>query len=802
MTLFLSSCKSEQYETMSRDTNLHEAAVSAEHIGMYSYTTHHVELEPIRIFERLLAQPHDGRIYYCYINTTWRELSSETEDQDSNIRREITVVSTAADGSDIKQTKITTDVDIRLLGFRISESSHIEILAMERDLRMLGADASIIFIQYDLDGKEIHRHDYTKLLPDIYNSTNVLQAVITESGYIAVLLHSDRNNTLHLINTENNTASELQLNSHHRNFNSMVLLEDDRLLILDTPDTSAAGTSITVLREVDFHNEGFNDEYRIIGDISLSLYPAQGETLYDFLVSDANHLYGYSLKTNEQKALLNWVEAGIIHAFVAYNYVTTLNDESFYLLQHSWNNTGEPETSLYILSQMSREEMPELIVLTLGGYRIDDDTRKMIVKFNRENRLYRIEVTDYRDELGSGQENYESALNRLNTELAVGRGPDIIYGMDETIFIHGPLFDLYRFLDADEELDRSDFIPSLLKGLEKTDGTLPAVSTGVNIATMIGTKETVGHIDLWTPSATLSLAKEAQHMEYPFGMDITSTDFIIRQIRYGYDYIDYLNFKAGFENEEFIRLLESSKIFPSNQSSIRLVHEYDQYLKVLNGEQLLLNVYLRELKQYHLIAETFGDDIVVLGHPAHEGGKSTFTPGYKMGINAATQHAEGAWEFLRTLLLPAAIRSEFFDFPLRIDDFETMLTKASTPRYAYNSDRSILTDDDGNPVELPHSNQRVFTGSSRSLENIEDVRGIIGHILELYAMSETAADMIRDVVYNAVFYRHSSNQALWDMIRADLTMYYNGTRPAEETARIMQSRVQTYLSEQELLSGR
>jgi len=102
-----------------------------------------------------------------FLVTTY-DFLSDTDDQDSYFRREIVVVSTAADGSDIKQTKLTTDTDIRLLSFRISESSHIEILTMERDLRMPGADASIIYIRYDLDGNEINRHDHTKPCADIF----------------------------------------------------------------------------------------------------------------------------------------------------------------------------------------------------------------------------------------------------------------------------------------------------------------------------------------------------------------------------------------------------------------------------------------------------------------------------------------------------------------------------------------------------------------------------------------------------------------------------------------------------------
>ena len=56
--------------------------------------------------------------------------------------------------------------------------------------------------------------------------------------------------------------------------------------------------------------------------------------------------------------------------------------------------------------------------------------------------------------------------------------------------------------------------------------------------------------------------------------------------------------------------------------------------------------------------------------------------------------------------------------------------------------------------------------------------------------------MLRIIIDNAVPIGRWIRGELWDHIADDLNAFYSGVRTAEDTARIMQNRVQRYLNEQ------
>jgi len=334
-------------------------------------------------------------------------------------------------------------------------------------------------------------------------------------------------------------------------------------------------------------------------------------------------------------------------------------------------------------------------------------------------------------------------------------------------------------IDADAGLTRADFFPNMLTLLESPSGKLPLIANSFSIYTMIGTAEAVGHIQAWTPTALLDFVEANSSLLYPLGPQMTGKVFIMLMLSYaGPEFIDWEKNIANIDSENFINLLNASRLLPETMDEDDFFHPgfADPMLLMLRGEQLveLTNI---APNSYQFYSDILGD-IVLPGIPTNEGGVHVLEQNWLMGINAATGHADGAWEFLRTFLLPTVVIEPWslFPFPLRIDLYDAHIAELMKP--------NMGTDENGNPVELPWE-----------IEFIDGDNNC--YYFNFYAVTEDSAKKMRDIVESAsVIVRRVHKMGLWEIIEKDLDSFFTGNRSAEDTARIIQSRVQIFLSEQ------
>jgi len=253
--------------------------------------------------------------------------------------------------------------------------------------------------------------------------------------------------------------------------------------------------------------------------------------------------------------------------------------------------------------------------------------------------------------------------------------------------------------------------------------------------------------------------------------------------------LDMHTYTANLDNAAFIEVLELSKNFPQTWEEVGAIlrsHPHE-YLRILRGEQALRAVTLFELEDYHLAAELFGNDLRVIGFPSINGGVHIIETMVDIGINASSTHVDGAWEFLRGFLLPSTPSSMIFignnfGFPLRVDLFEALVADAPAPHY-------ILDLSSGNLVEMP---------PTISLIDMTAAGTPIGHDITLTAMSDVAANNLRSVITSAQSGYALYSPELWDIVEGDLVAFYADAKTVDETAQIMQNRLQSFLSEQQL----
>ena len=443
-------------------------------------------------------------------------------------------------------------------------------------------------------------------------------------------------------------------------------------------------------------------------------------------------------------------------------------------------------------------ESSDKIILTFGGVWITHSPtiQSAVRAFNYENDEYEIQIVDYID---SGDDDLGGALLRFQIELMTGGGPDIIFDNFRRLFDHGPFLDLYPFIDADPELSREDFFPNMLQGMERADGTLPMFTNSFqSINTMIGVNENVAHSDKWTPAELIKVAEKNSEMPYPFGLYWTSSTFMTEMLRFNSaQFINTNTFEAHIDSDDFISLLQVAKCFPDLNGYESALNTYgNDYIRMLHGNQQLSVVSIHRFMDYHLLTEIFGESLVIMGMPTGEGGMCFLNVQSMMGINAATKHPDKVWEFLRNFLLPTATIDSFrqgsIDYfqqiPLRIDIYEAFIEHLMTPRYR--------TDTEGVTLETPYV---IFElTDSGGIVEISSVEHAQGAVYELYAMPEDVAKNLRIIVESAKVARSFFTAELNLIIYADLNLYFSGARTAQETARIMQGRVELYLSELQL----
>jgi len=419
------------------------------------------------------------------------------------------------------------------------------------------------------------------------------------------------------------------------------------------------------------------------------------------------------------------------------------------------DDSGEPGNS-------SKDNSSDKITITLGGLYLYDDLLREVAAFNEESETHWIQVIDYVAEAGN---DWYAAATRLHTQLTAGKGPDILVDYSSSYRNSALFVDLYPFIDNDDELDRSDFFPNVLNALEGTDGELKFVADRFMIQTMIGIAEDLAFIDSWTPQDLLVILDEFSHMQAPLGDYMDCAGFIFTMIAFsGDEFIDWGQYKANLDSEEFIRILEVSRRLPNrnvNPDADSL--DTSEFTKLRRRDQLVSFALIYTPRRYQEFVVALGD-IRVIGVPTSQGGSDIIVPyNEPLGITASSEHKEEAWSFVRRVLLsPYQARyaelSEVFwnGFPLRIDLYE-----------------------------------KVIAESMRTTAN----SGFVDGSLSLGLMTQTETDDLRTIIENAKPVGQWLDNEIMRHVEGDINTFYAGGKTAEETARIIQNRVQTYLDE-------
>ncbi len=493
-----------------------------------------------------------------------------------------------------------------------------------------------------------------------------------------------------------------------------------------------------------------------------------------FTDSDGNILYGYNegvckylVDSAEMVNLLVWKACGLTVGEVK----TFFSDGAgnIFVIQKA-NNMGNG-LPIVFLTQEEEEMKKEKQEIVLACYSTSDRVDKMIGMFNTENKDYRVIVNKY---------DWDDA-KRLQIELTTGNGPDLI-SMDminaDDYVQKGILEDLTPYLEDSSILSKDKLLSKVLE-LCTIDGTLTCIPPSFGIRTVMGRESELSGIDKWTIDEFLMYVDAHRGATVfegaTFGQTREALVLVIWQSQ-PERWVDWEAREAKFDSEEFIELIEYAAGYETKYDEDKSVIVN----KIRDGKVIFFDKTISGMESYLYSKGIYEGDMRVIGYPSWDGiSRHGLSEENAFGINASSANKQGAWEFIEYMVASHTGRPREYSqvadsgFPTLKTSFEVMLEIWSTP--------NMVKGEDGIEREEPIGLLNI----SRNNETAK---------ISYYAASDEDIEFVRELI-NDISYVLRGRSVIDDILFEELSVCFNGQRSPEETAKIIQNRVQLYLHE-------
>lgn len=494
--------------------------------------------------------------------------------------------------------------------------------------------------------------------------------------------------------------------------------------------------SSDAIYSIDWDNQALGTVFL---DLSISDSVYSGSGPYDFFLSSDSQLRGVSAANRSITTLLNWEDCGLSGLVNGVSYI----DED-HLLVNSYD-TITKGTRYLDVTRMPKDEIPEKATLTLAVY-VSEEALAMGMDWTScVDTTFADAVTNFNlshsdvEVVGVAYSSTQELQLMLSSDP-----PDLIYWTStgssdnptfQTYARQGYLADLESLIETDSTLSMSDFYSNVIDAAKNIGGGLYAVPLNFSLQTLSASSEYVGTEMGWSISELIDAAAQLPE------------DMVLLE---GYDRSSALNLfldvsierfaslalgTCNFETQEFYNLLTVCRdYFPSDGIS-----SGDALLSLENVMGGMGNFALDTLQT----AEDQGKTLI--GFPDAGGNGFDIVLGSELSICALSDHQDAAWEFYRTLL--------GFDY------------------------------------------QRASNGIQLSIridaqEDKED--WLVAQLEDLtQEASESARALIADAESATVY-----DNPIVTIVLEEVEAFFAGDRSAEDTAALIQSRVEIYLGEQ------
>lgn len=605
-------------------------------------------------------------------------------------------------------------------------------------------------------------------------------------------------------------------------------LSDGSLAVLTVKKSDGS----RVVRTIDTDVRGWRkNTYQLSGNIT-QIYDGRGENLFFYIADDL--LFGWVAEGEMPSKLLSWSSAQLSGSAVT---CFILQEEGQAAALTRLNTDGSVYSGKLRLSRLTPTDKTEdgRSVLVYGTIDPSDAMRYQINQFNENSDAYYIEIWDYAEGLtGDWSAVRQNARMRAYTEIAAGRMPDLIDGNWIPISVlagKGLLENLWPYIDNDPELGRDALMTRVLDSMEM-DGRLYQVCNSFTICTAYGLKSLMGDRTSIALDEVLELYKTLPSGSAILGFNSTPQDTLL-QLASLDRYVDWSAGTCRFDSGEFVELLElcgqienpggewlddggtafregrqlldtaritgldSTVQAEVNCGGPESLINYDELLSengIRSSESSAIDVLKRKpnLANNCAFGAFKGSGYAsFVGYPEENHSGSYFMVSGNTAISAACEDKDGAWSFVRQLLLPSGSMYEVtFDgmtdkgdtaLPINRADFEQCVADAMESEWIIDETGKYALDKDGQQIE------EIKTFFLRG-----DPMTMVVYML---APTQEHYDRLMEL-YNATDRVYDYDITIRDIVIEMTGPFFAGDKSAEETAKLVQGRVQLYLDEQ------
>ena len=490
---------------------------------------------------------------------------------------------------------------------------------------------------------------------------------------------------------------------------------------------------------------------------------------YDYYTYTGIGIYGYDIATNTLTKVLDWMNSDItLSESFSFLPITPEKMARIYM-------DGSGYNMLYsIMNHVPDEEIPDKTYLSIGYiYPYNDRYLSRAVSgFNANNDFYRITLTNYY--------NVNSEVDptvRLNTAIAAGNGPDILFMNDYLSALSysnkDMLVDLTDYLNEYESLSES-MLP-FVKNAE-IKGKLTYFPTGFIVNTLIGKTANIGDKGTWTFGDMLEMYKSGKTITHDLSKNTLNTYTLDKIIA---DCVDYSTASCDFNKQGFKDFIELMKLLPDSYDNSQdygtnreqiLNERYEAHRK---DEILLASAYVLALTDYiNPIINNFRDaEVTAIGYPTINGdvrGDYVNTCGFSV-LNSS-ENIDVAWQFIMYCL-----SDHFTNFTLE-NGYNVSTTNAidrcNSKYYGLMTSRFY---DDFNHIGKDYD---AF---------VDGVDGIHITYNEWF-------DYFNDYIKYVENYVPKDND-IRNIITDELSDYYTANKNIDDVIKVIESRISVYLSE-------
>ena len=566
-----------------------------------------------------------------------------------------------------------------------------------------------------------------------------------------------------------------------------------------------------VFQEIDPATGKLTGDTVKLPDVAYSFFP--GDDVYDIYYDYNGNIYGYKFDTDTKDKVIDWIECDINSNNI--NSYSILPDGRVIAFESSYDDQAQKNNmQLIVMTRVDAASVVNKTVLTFACMYLDWNMRDAIVKFNRASNTHRIVVRDYSEY--NTDDDYNAGIQKLNTEMLSGKLPDMIdnntYSMPvEQYAAKGFLTDLYELIDADADLSREDFVQPVLKALESADGKLYQLPSTFAVSTAIALDKVAGDYDTWNLAAVKDAMTKLQDGASVFDVYRTKTDILQTCISRNIDaFVDWENGSAHFDSDEFKALLEFANQFPETYDWENATDEENDSAqnRMNSGKQLMTDMYVSSFEDMLYQLTGYNGGVKFVGYPSEDGTSNhTFQIDGSIAISSTCADKTAAWNFMKQFLTEDyQLGSDVWNFPINQKAFDQKMKDAMTEEYQTDENGNVVKDENGNPIRIPKMTYYTTdTGGGVAFAATTETAAstvVIGGSgvnedgsISIYAMTQEQADQILDLI-NATTAVYGYDESILNIISDEAAAYFAGEKSLDDTANMIQSRVNLYVAEQ------